>query len=440
MRMPYRIKRAVWLTRQWMMAQAARVHQLPLFQASDQVEHVCLYPAFRTQAELVDALQKIRYYVDPAQVEAVDICLECDIDFDITDDAQWPVPDYNLALLPDMIVSVRVDAAPRSLWRSLAKYDRVLVWDWTFEERPGRVAQRSKKLLNVDRHRCGGEAWSWSEFAYQTRPQRNAEAQARSSVQRFNAHIDSLPRYSKAYVFGTGPSLDQAMDKDFSDGYRIVCNTIVENDALMRHLDPHIIVAGDAVYHYALNVHASAFRRDLSRALQQNETMLFITRDLYEPLIARHYPDVAQRAVTAESGVAGIHLDARSRLVYHQWPMGNILNALMLPLASTLSDDVYFLGFDGRAPDDTYFWKTAAQSSYEALKPPMREAHPAFFTTPDYEAYAQGHSDNADAIMKAGEAMGKRYTCLNKTYIPAFQKRAAQDCDATTVSVDTLVT
>ena len=302
MHIPYRIKRSAWLVRQWFLGLTSKVHGVPPLKTPDGVERVGFYPAFRSQTEVVDALQKIRYFIDPSRVASVEISLDCALDFDLEDSASWPVPDYNCAIAPGETTRVTVAARPVGLWRALAKYDRVFVWDWTFDEHPRPWAQASGKLLNVDRHRYGSEAWSWSEFAYATRKDGDATAQARRSVERFKAHIEQLPAFKKAYVFGTGPSLDRAMEMDFSDGYRIVCNTIVENEALLTHIDPHIIVAGDAVYHYAPNVHASAFRRDLEKALR-NSNMLFVTRDLYLPLLQRHHPEVAERTVTAESGV-----------------------------------------------------------------------------------------------------------------------------------------
>jgi hypothetical protein len=221
-------------------------------------------------------------------------------------------------------------------------------------------------------------------------------------------------------VFGTGPSLDMAWERDFSDGYRIVCNTIVRNRALLDHLRPHFIVAGDAIYHFGNNLHAYAFRCDLERALA-DRPMLLITRDLFHPLFAHYHPAVRERAVAAESEPEGLHLDMLARPVYHQ--MANILNCLMLPLATALADEVYFLGFDGRAPGEQLFWKNSDANAYNELKPAIMAAHPAFFSQTDYSSYACDHSANAERIMAAGEALGKRFVCLNPSHIPAFQRR-----------------
>ena len=64
---------------------------------------------------------------------------------------------------------------------------------------------------------------------------------------------------SKSYVFGTGPSLESGRGKDFSDGYRIVCNTICKDRDFFLKLEPHILVAGDAQCHFSDTKHAQAF-------------------------------------------------------------------------------------------------------------------------------------------------------------------------------------
>jgi hypothetical protein len=107
--------------------------------------------------------------------------------------------------------------------------------------------------------------------------------------------------------------------------------------------------------------------------------------------------------------------------VYTNLP--NILNGLLLPLGSSLSNEVYLLGFDGRVASDQLFWKNSEANSYGVLKETIMAAHPGFFKGINYEEYAAKQSENAEKVMTLGEAMGKSYSCLNRTSIPALQKR-----------------
>ncbi|MDA0990775.1 MAG: hypothetical protein O3A51_08495 [Verrucomicrobia bacterium] len=385
---------------------------------------IAIYPAVDNEVEFLDLYYKATYYLPMGSITALQIPITFEPSFDLANQAGFPRPDYNGDIPSGDRPDFKIDrAASLDLGSLLAVVDRVLVWDWSVLEGQGPLAE-SPKLRNIDRHHHGSDGWMWAGLLDESRTPREREAVQHQSQQRYGDLLDRLPRYDKAYVFGTGPSLETAYQYDFSDGYRVVCNTIVNNPAILDHIQPHLIVAGDAIYHFATNRHSTAFRQDLERELLRRE-MLFIMRDNFYPLFVHHHAAVADKTLVAATGHPGIHFNARDLLVYHQWPHGNILNALLLPLGSALSDDVYLLGIDGRAPDDSLFWTNSAPNSYAAYKPCIEAAHPGFYEKTDYLAYAQSQSDNAETLMQHGEQLGKRYQCLNRTFVPAFQKRQA---------------
>jgi hypothetical protein len=106
--------------------------------------------------------------------------------------------------------------------------------------------------------------------------------------------------------------------------------------------------------------------------------------------------------------------------------LGNVLNGLLLPLGSSLADEVCLWGFDGRAAGASQFWTNSSANSYPELKPTIEKAHPGFFAHMNYEAYAAAQSDDAEVIMAAGERLGKRYRPLHDTAIPSLKKRLNQ--------------
>jgi hypothetical protein len=389
---------------------------------------VMLWPAFRDEAELLDAVHKAAYYLPPEAVESVALWVDFSPAFDLTRPSSWPRLDYVAdidGMAYDAICPVRGKAP--SLATALFKADMVLAWDWPATGGWGPFAySHDGPLYTVDRHRESSDGWQWASMLKRLQSPVVRRQGAEQSPAILTRHVEALPRFSKCYVFGTGPSLDAAWGMEFSDGYRIVCNTIVKNRELLAHIKPHFIVAGDAIFHYGNNRHAFAFRQDLSRALQETQAV-FMMPDMFFPLLAHYHPEIARRTVQAETGVEGIHFNMVDHPVYHKFTHGNILNALLLPLASSLADDVFLLGFDGRAPGETYFWRNSDANAYNDLKPAIQAAHPAFWAKTDYVKYAQSHSDNAEQIMQAGERMGKRYVCLNESHIPAFRTRQAED-------------
>lgn len=380
---------------------------------------VSFYPAFNSEQEFLDAYHKARFFLAPEIVDEVVMNVVFTPTFNLDSPSEWPLPPYVADIPLGHASHIRVRKGRVSFCRSLLNSDYVFIWDWRCESAWLRMLHRSPKFVNVDRHTSRVEGWVWPRFLSSLRSQHDLATQRAQAQQRFLDYIGALPHYSKAYVFGTGPSLEDAWRYRFSDGYRIVCNSIVKNESLLNHIDPHFILAGDAIHHFGNNRHAYEFRRDLEKALLTLDAV-FMTRDIFYPLLVRHHPAVAGRVIPAMSGIPGLHLDMKRQLIYNE--MGNILTSLMLPLASSLADDTYMLGFDGRAPDDELFWSHSASTSYQEAEDSLRAAHPGFFQI-DYREYAAEHAKNTERILSAGERRGKRYHCLNHSYVPALEKR-----------------
>ncbi len=104
--------------------------------------------------------------------------------------------------------------------------------------------------------------------------------------------LDNPPPF--ALFFDKDVRLAQAMERDFSDGLRIVCNTTVCNEELMDHLRPQVIVAADPALHFGVSRYAARFREHLVRAMERHGSYLFMPLG-YWPLFVRRYPELADR-------------------------------------------------------------------------------------------------------------------------------------------------
>lgn len=380
------------------------------------------HPPLTNEADFLDVYWKTMHYLPPGTVGRIDIPVDFKPSFPLGDPSRYPQPEYMAPVVAGIRRDVRVlRSRGGALSAALLAADLVYVWDWS-SVREGGTAAESPRVRNVDRTRSVNEAWTWCEYLHERQPESARAAARAESLQRLQAFLGMHPRLQRAYVFGTGPSLEQAWTRDWSDGYRIVCNTIVDNERLLAHLKPHFIVAGDAAYHFGISHHASTFRRNLERALSQHPAW-FLTRDLYGPLMRMHHPNVRERMLLAECIELGSDWTGPDRLCF--LPTGNVVTSLMLPLASQLAREVHFLGVDGRAPGDRGFWSYAPSNTSASLISSIQAAHPAFFKKDDaaFRAYAQHHSDHAEQLMTAGEGRGLRYRCLCRSYLPAFQRR-----------------
>lgn len=308
---------------------------------------------------------------------------------------------------------------------TLMKYRLLSIFVWTEVPAAGNMSIITScylhlcPVVNVNRHK------TWDCYTYpgyrHSLSNLNEVIKSRASAQKkFIECIGSFPQYSKSYVFGTGPSAVTAFDYDFSDGYRIVCNTLVKSASLMQHIKPHFVVAADAIYHFGISKYAARFREDLEQTLMKHKCMLLMPESLYNNFIF-HYPHLESRTILVPYTSETTNLDMKT--VFSVKPMHNVLNQLLLPLGSSLANDVYLLGFDGRKNNDRHFWKSADSINYEELKGYHQKAHPGFFSGMDYEGYALQQSNLAEEIMTLGESMGKRYYCMNESSNAALAKR-----------------
>jgi len=269
------------------------------------------------------------------------------------------------------------------------------------------------------------EAWHWfdAEVYLNGEPDRTI---SKRYYDRWKASL-AAKGFQKAYAFGTGPSLAEAINHDWSDGYRIVCNTIVRDPALWHHIAPHAVVAADALYHFGPTEFARTFRKDLLLRLQESEDVVFIYPDIFHSLVVREIPIAPHRLIPIHKGSLDTVHDCIAR-DFTLPALGNVLNLMLLPVASDLSKDVKLWGFDGRAPKDTLFWSNSSKHSYPELMHTLQDSHPAFFDhfvpKHDPEKYVRAvHGDVLEYCLTRAEAAGWHYEMLHKSWTPTLERR-----------------
>lgn len=232
----------------------------------------------------------------------------------------------------------------------------------------------------------------------------------------------------RVYLFGTGPSLRNAGLRRFDDGTVVVCNTIVRDADLWKHLNPSFIVAGDAIYHFGDNRHSEAFRADLIARLQSaGERCLFVYPRMFQSVVESELSSVRDLTVPIP---VGTHVNPCVNLLerFELPGLGNVLNLLLLPLGCTLGHDVKLWGFDGRAPSDKGFWANSGLHSYPEFMEELRREHPAFFAANvpkgDEERYVRTvHGDALEQALSVAEDQGFRFEMMHASWTPTLQRR-----------------
>ncbi|WP_164478462.1 hypothetical protein [Mycolicibacterium stellerae] len=257
--------------------------------------------------------------------------------------------------------------------------------------------------------------------------------EAATARKTFVSHVQGLkadgPR--PVYVFGTGPSLGSAVEHSFDDGTVVVCNTIVRDPELWHHLAPAFLTAGDAIYHFGHTPHARAFRADALRRLKESDgRTLFVYPATFDVVVRSEFEAVESLLVPIPWGE---HTDITVDLTKHFVlpAVGNVLNALLLPLACTLSQDVRLWGFDGRAPTDTGFWANSGRHTYPELMQSIRDSHPAFFADripkgDEIRYVKEVHGDWLETRLSEAEERSFQFRMLHQSWTPTLQKRYAR--------------
>jgi hypothetical protein len=270
-------------------------------------------------------------------------------------------------------------------------------------------------------------AWDWIRFMnYYAAHVVNIEA----SRSRLKSALDYIKAQNKtrAYVFGTGPSLALAAESSFKDGVCIVCNTIVRDKNLFDKLSPSFIVAGDALYHFSFTKFATAFRDDLHQRLIE-ANVYFVYPALFDVLVQREFSDMSSKLIPIPVGVHD-KIDCNLMDSYELPGLGNVLALLQLPLACTVANNIYLWGFDGRSPSDTVspFWENSAKHSYSELMYTLKDAFPVFYDSVvpnnDSSKYINSvHGDRLEQLLRSAEMRGYSFEMLHPSWTDVFSKR-----------------
>lgn len=390
-----------------------------------------LFPAFTEAAQLAEQYHRLRWYVPDGSGYRVTM-FHTGIPQGEVDSAMENGPEYIDTELPGGRNIEVMPWSSGSLLKAAARSSAVAVWKTGSAKMLDKLSVAAgRRFIVVDPHARGTwEYVRYAAFLYDHMSGTARRALHESGKRSLGEAAAKLAGLRKAYVFGTGPSLSQAVQFDYSDGVRIVCNSIVRNPELLEHIKPHFIAASDFVFHFGPSRYAGEFRRDLVRALESTGAY-FLVPDQLAPVMLAHYPEIAGRTIAipltnrydlrSKRGPVNVQLLDRFKVN----TLDSVLNLLMLPVASTLADEVYVIGCDGRKPSDNGFWSHHAASQYAGLMKTVSDAHPGFFDV-DYVDYYERYCSHVAAVISAGEALGKRYASLVPSHIPALSARTGQ--------------
>jgi glycosyltransferase involved in cell wall biosynthesis len=388
-------------------------------------------PGAETAEELLDLVARLSFYLAPARDWTVAIPTRVDqaaaLVTPVRHGGHFRVPDGldpRISVLHESLAGrVRlIDSLDEgAVRRAHAEADIVFVRDSeAVRSGPWRdigQAAAGKRVYPVDRQRYRLEGSQYIQAVFANRP--TSAICTEDSRVKFEALVRQLGHHPVAYLLATGPSIDRFQNHDFSDGLVIACNTTVLDDELLAHARPKILTFADPIFHFGCSLYAAEFRRAVRRAAQEHDFWIVIPIKYYE-LYTHLEPSLASRVVGLPYAERETNLDLRSD--FEVKVTDNVATFMMLPLATTFATSVEFLGFDGRKPEEDYFWRHNPRTQLNTLMDNIKSVHPGFFDV-QYEDYYDRHCDNLARYIEEGERLGKRFSSMEPSAIPALANR-----------------
>jgi hypothetical protein len=286
-------------------------------------------------------------------------------------------------------------------------------------------------LFFVDKN-YNDAAWEWVRLSNQYYDHKTDQIIAKLKLNQAIKSEEKSGGYQCSYIFGTGPSLANAIDCSFDDGFRIVCNTIVRDQELFNKLKPNFIVAGDALYHFSYSKFACSFRCDLLKRLKESKTF-FIYPSIFDVLVQREFGEVSSQLIPISIGA---HKQIEINLLeeFSLPNLGNVLLLLQLPLACTLTKKIYLWGFDGKSPEDVTnpFWANSNKHAYPELMHTLKTDFPGFFEyhVPNNNSnkyISSVHGDILENCFKVAESKGYTFEMLHPSWTKTLNEKYAGD-------------
>lgn len=402
-------RRAVDLCFQGFQKAAAKLQS-----TSDSVENVLLVPTISSKQTLTDLVNRLAWYLPEPSLQSHTIFVP------VSDTVQKSIPDESVDYQPLYDRShLNIEFAAAGDVPALASQADLLLCHDVYRALGTTLAKNLAKVVIVDATfysgRSSGNWLNLRDYLCQPEPD--------TSQENFQSLTEHAAQSSESILFATGPSLKEAYSFDFSeDQLKIICNSIVKNDELLSHIQPDVLVFADPVFHFGPSNYAHEFRQDAVKTITKYDCFAVMPASRRSLLVGQ-YPEIKGKVI-------GIPVENRDSPTYPTLDSlsvmgtGNIMTLLMLPIASSLTDQVHIIGADGREEDESYFWEHSDEGQYDdELMQAAVDCHPAFFRDRIYTDYYQQHVQTLEEMIAHGERRGLEYTSLTESYMECLRDR-----------------
>ncbi|WP_276091078.1 hypothetical protein [Pedobacter sp. JY14-1] len=266
------------------------------------------------------------------------------------------------------------------------------------------------------------ESIAWQNLCHNSMNKESKSYYKEVTKRNFSVLQQRIMGRENAVCFVTGPSFDAYKDYNFETyDLKLICNSIVKNDDFLTYIGgPDILVFADPVFHFGPSLYAESFRDCVFKVVRKYKCFVFVPISTL-PLILNRAEDLSQYFIGIEYRNTSFHFPTSEEIYVKD--NGNILTNLLIPIASSFANKISIFGADGRSKGEKYFWTHSKTAQFNDLMNSTFESHPSFFRDRDYSDYYEQHCKTVNDLLEFGEAQGKVYYALTRSFIPALHSR-----------------
>lgn len=387
--------------------------------------NVLFYPAIENEADFNDTVARAAWYLSPLDVSKIYIIID-------KLDTSFKKPSYigsNIDRIYDKFknrfiwiksnndIKIRQAIEDSNLFLRLTKSAKLK------SEHQKRIMDKKRNgfpIRDVNRLTIRRNESNYIEASYNLSDNKDKELEAcKIKYKKFIKGIPSTIK-TRAYIFGTGPSINTYAKYNYDDGISIICNTLIINKKFIEHVKPKVLCITDSLFHFSPTNYAFKLRESISKHCYEKGIYIFTTQHHYHNFVY-HYPHLKELTI----GIpfvrdAPINFDLSQNFYVNA--ANNVLTIFMLPLACSIADEIVLTGFDGRPKNENnYFFKYGENFQLNDEYHTLKESTPAFFNIDYNKDNYFPHLAWIDKYIGYGKKLGKKFFITHPTYIDAFK-------------------
>lgn len=375
--------------------------------------NILWYPKINSEIDLIREICRAVWYLNPIKERINELVFFVNYNLEKFDIANIIIPDYIDSTIKELInnfknikfITTKKDIKDNS-------FHIKLFWNQTNKKLYKTVNKFYPYVINGDTFNNQFEANHMMKFS-NLFLEKNEIIE---NIKKLKKILTALRNDKKqTLLIGSGPSIKELenLNLDYNNIIPIICNSVIKNIDLLKKINPKITVVSDTVFHSGYSKYAEEFRKALVIALDLFEEMILIVPERDYKIYLENLPFKYKTRIYSikSQNKKNFNLNILDNPTIKS--TSNVLSLLMIPIASTISNNIMLIGFDGKtSKDKSIFWKYDDKSQFDTINM-TKKAHPSFYKV-SYDLYYEKHCSELQYLVNS--IISKKINISNLAY------------------------